>query len=60
MPNVFVIGYWRRVLASAPGELWFGAAAREEMRTLAHQLSAAVRATGRAASDLDRLLSIPT
>lgn len=62
LPNSFVIAYWRRVLASPRGELWFGAhsrAAREEMHTLAQQLHTAVRATGRAAPDLDRLLDIP-
>lgn len=63
LPNVFVIAYWRRVFASPRGELWFGAhsrAARDEMHTLAQQLHAAVRATGRATPDLDRLLGIPT
>ncbi|MEO6999454.1 MAG: 2-dehydropantoate 2-reductase N-terminal domain-containing protein [Terracoccus sp.] len=63
LPNVFVIAYWRRVFASPRGELWFGAhsrAARDEMQTLARQLHAAVRATGRATPDLDQLLGIPT
>lgn len=63
LPNVFVVAYWRRVFASPRGELWFGAhsrAAREEMHTLAQQLHAAVRVTGRATPDLDRLLDTPT
>lgn len=63
LPNGLVIAYWRRVLASPRGELWFGAhsrAAREEMHALAQQLHAAVRATGRATPDLDRLLDGPT
>jgi 2-dehydropantoate 2-reductase len=62
LPTVFVIAYWRRVLASPRGELWFGAhsrAAPEEMRVLAHQLQRAVRRTGRSAPDLDRLLATP-
>lgn len=61
LPNRFVIAYWRRVFNSPRGELWFGAhsrAAREEMHTLAQQLHAAVRGTGRTTPELDRLLSI--
>ena len=41
LPTRVVIGYWRRVLNSPRGELWFGAhsrAAPEEMRDLADQL----------------------
>ena len=63
LPTVFVMAYWRRVLASPRGELWFGAhsrAAPEEMRALAHELREAVRRTGRATPDLDRLLAAPT
>jgi 2-dehydropantoate 2-reductase len=63
LPTVFVITYWRRVLASPRGELWFGAhsrAAREEMHALAQQLQEAVRDTGRATPDLDELLATPT
>jgi hypothetical protein len=62
MPTVLVIAYWRRVLASPRGELWFGAhsrAAPEEIRVLARQLQEAVRRTGRPAPDLDRLLANP-
>jgi 2-dehydropantoate 2-reductase len=62
LPTVLVIAYWRRVLASPRGELWFGAhsrAAPEEMRVLARQLQEAVRCTGRPAPDLDRLLATP-
>lgn len=61
LPDRFVIAYWRRVLASPRGELWFGAhsrAARDEMQILAQQLHVAVRATGRSTPDLDRLLDL--
>ena len=60
LPTVCVIAYWRRVLASPRGELWFGAhtrTAREEMNALAQHLQEAVRRTRRAAPDLDRLLA---
>lgn len=60
MPEAFAVRYWRRVLASPRGELWFGAhtrAAPEEMHSLAHELQAAVRHTGRPAPELDALLS---
>ena len=63
LPTVFVMAYWRRVLASPRGELWFGAhsrAAPEEMGALAHELREAVRRTGRATPDLDRLLAAST
>jgi 2-dehydropantoate 2-reductase len=63
LPTAFVTAYWRRVLASPRGELWFGAhsrAAREEMHALAQQLQQAVRSTGRATPDLDQLLSTTT
>lgn len=62
LPTVFVIAYWRRVLASPRGELWFGAhtrAAPEEMRALAKQLREAVRSTGRPTPDFDLLLATP-
>jgi 2-dehydropantoate 2-reductase len=62
LPTILVVAYWRRVLASPRGELWFAAhtrAAREEMRYLAQRLREAVRRTGRATPDLDRLLAIP-
>jgi 2-dehydropantoate 2-reductase len=60
MPQAFAVRYWRRVLASPRGELWFAAhsrAAREEMASLAAELQAVVHHTGRAAPDLDSLLS---
>ena len=62
LPTGLVIGYWRRVLTSPRGELWFAAhtrAAPEEMRSLARQLQKAVRHTGRRTPDLDRLLATP-
>ncbi len=60
MPERFVVHYWRRVLASPRGELWFAAhsrAAVQEMTSLADELQAAVHRTGREAPDLDALLS---
>jgi 2-dehydropantoate 2-reductase len=60
LPTVFVIAYWRRVLASPRGELWFAAhtrAAPDEMRSLARQLQEALRPTGHRTPDLDRLLA---
>jgi 2-dehydropantoate 2-reductase len=63
LPQVFAVRYWRRVLASPRGELWFGAhsrAAPEEMASLAAALQAAVHRTGRAAPDLDTLLASHT
>jgi 2-dehydropantoate 2-reductase len=59
LPTRLVIGYWRRVLTSPRGELWFGAhsrAAPREMHELADELRAAVRHTGRPTPDLERLL----
>ncbi len=59
LPERLVVRYWRRVLDGPRGELWFGAhsrAAPEEMHELARGLSEAVRRTGRATPDLDRLL----
>jgi 2-dehydropantoate 2-reductase len=60
LPTRTVIGYWRRVLNSPRGELWFGAhsrAAPEEMRDLADQLQEALLHTGRPTPDLERLLA---
>jgi 2-dehydropantoate 2-reductase len=60
MPERFAVRYWRRVLASPRGELWFAAhsrAAVQEMSILADELQAAVHRTGHAAPDLDTLLS---
>jgi 2-dehydropantoate 2-reductase len=60
LPTVAVVAYWRRVLASPRGELWFAAHARaapEEMRSLAKQLQAALPRSGRSSPDLDRLLA---
>ena len=60
LPTVLVIAYWRRVLNSPKGELWFAAhsrAAPEEMRALARDLRVAMRRTGRPTPHLDRLLN---
>jgi 2-dehydropantoate 2-reductase len=60
-PKRVVIDYWRRVLKSPRGELWFAAhsrAAPEEMRDVADVLQQAVLRTGNSAPDLDRLLAI--
>ncbi len=62
LPTAFVMAYWRRVFAGPRGELWFGAhsrAAPEEMRALAKELQEAVRRTGGATPDLDRLVAAP-
>lgn len=59
LPPAFAVSYWRRVLASPRGELWFAAhsrAASEEMRALADDLLAAVHRTGQPVPDLDLLL----
>ncbi len=59
LPTVLVIAYWRRVLNSPRGELWFGAhsrAAPEEMHALARDLQEAMRRTERPTPHLDRLL----
>jgi 2-dehydropantoate 2-reductase len=61
MPTAFAVRYWRRVLASPRGELWFGAhsrAAPDEMHALAHELMAAVGRTGRATPNLESLLGL--
>lgn len=61
LPTVFVVAYWRRVLASPRGELWFGAhsrAAPEEMRALAQELQSAL-GSKRPMPDLERLLATP-
>ena len=60
MPEAFAVWYWRRVLASPRGELWFAAhsrAAPEEMTSLGQELQAAVHRAGRCAPALDALLS---
>jgi 2-dehydropantoate 2-reductase len=60
LPTRLVIGYWRRVLKSPRGELWFGAhsrAAPQEMRDLADQLQATLLQTRHPTPDLDRLLA---
>lgn len=60
MPESFAVRYWRKVLSSPRGELWFAAHSRsatEEMRSLADDLLAEVRRTGRAAPALERLLA---
>ena len=60
LPARVVIGYWRRVLNSPRGELWFGAhsrAAPEEMRNLADQLQQTLSHTGHPTPDLKRLLA---
>jgi 2-dehydropantoate 2-reductase len=60
LPTAFVVAYWRRVLASPRGELWFAAhsrAAVEEMRVLADELTAALRTIGRPTPALDLLLN---
>lgn len=60
MPERFAVRYWRRVLASPRGELWFAAharGARREMTLLRDELLAAVHRTGRPAPDLDTLLA---
>ena len=59
LPTVFVVRYWRRVLAGPRGELWFGAHSRAapEMHIVATELQAALRRSGRRTPSLDRLLS---
>ena len=62
LPTAFVVAYWRRVLASARGELWFAAhsrAAVEEMRILADELVDTLRTIGRPTPALDLLLNAP-
>ena len=59
MPTAFAVRYWRRVLASPRGELWFGAHARAapgEMHALARELRTAVRRAGRPTPYLDTLV----
>ena len=59
MPTAFAVRYWRRVLASPRGELWFGAHARaapDEMHALARELLTGVRRAGRSTPDLDALV----
>ena len=62
LPMAFVVRYWRGVLASPRGELWFGAhtrAAPEEMRAMAEELRTALRHTGRPTPKIDDLLLHP-
>ena len=35
LPNEFVVAYWRRILASPRGELWFAAHSRAPLRRCA-------------------------
>ena len=59
MPIAFAVRYWRRVLASPRGELWFGAhsrAAPGEMHSLARELRVAIERTGRPTPNLDALV----
>jgi 2-dehydropantoate 2-reductase len=59
MPRRFAVGYWRRILASPRGELWFAGHTRraaQEMTLLRGELLAAVHRTGRPAPELDSLL----
>jgi hypothetical protein len=58
LPSAFATGYWRCVLASPNGELWFGhtSAAPQEMDDMASALKRAIRNTGRSTPDLDALL----
>jgi 2-dehydropantoate 2-reductase len=61
MPEAFAVRYWRRVLASPRGELWFAAhtrAAPQEMTSLARELLAIIHLTGLPTPDLDALLTI--
>jgi 2-dehydropantoate 2-reductase len=60
IPEAFAVRYWRWVLASPRGELWFAAhsrAAPEEMTSLGRELQAAVERAGRPVPALDALLS---
>ncbi len=62
LPAGFAVSYWRRTLAGPRGELWFAAhtrAAPAEMHSLADDLQAAIRRTGRPAPDLTKLLQPP-
>lgn len=59
LPLMVAFLYWRQVLASPRGELWFAAhtrAAPEEMTQLAETLRAAVQRTKRPAPDLLHLI----
>jgi 2-dehydropantoate 2-reductase len=61
LPTRVVSGYWRRVLNSPRGELWFGAhsrAAPEEMRDLAEKLQETLLQTGHPTPDLNKLLTM--
>ena len=59
-PDEIVIGYWRRVLTSPRGELWFGAhsrAAPEEMHELADELQETCATPGAPRLTSTRLLA---
>jgi 2-dehydropantoate 2-reductase len=59
MPTAFAVRYWRRVLASPRGELWFGAHSRavpDEVHALAHELRLAVQRGGRPTPNRDALV----
>ena len=60
LPAAFAVAYWRRVLASPRGELWFAGPTRgssEEMGALAQYLQTAIHGSGGDAPELTRLLS---
>jgi 2-dehydropantoate 2-reductase len=59
LPTAFAASYWRRVMASPRGELWFGHTrnASQETNDMARFLEGAVRSTGRSAPDLAALLA---
>ena len=60
LPAAFAVAYWRRVLVSPRGELWFAGPTRgssEEMGALAQYLQAAIHVSGGDAPELTRLLS---
>lgn len=60
MPSPIGVSYWRRIMASSRGELWFAAhsrAAPQEMRALAGELQTALRNAARPTPDLDTLLT---
>jgi 2-dehydropantoate 2-reductase len=60
LPTALMVRYWRRVLVSPRGELWFGAhsrAAPEEMHSLAKELLTVLSHTGRPTPHAKNLLS---
>ncbi len=59
LPVLFAVTYWKRVMSSPRGELWFAAHTRvapDEMIELALSLRTEVESTGRSAPDLERLI----